>query len=223
MSNALTQYQTQPVGQPQGTISNLEEFMQRLNQEPEPHEVDINKAAKNSKYIPISYIQMKLDKIFMGLWETVDFRYTVVVNEICGVVTLRCFHPVSRTWITREGSAAVMIMQAKDSAISDVNAKIKNTLQKDLPHLLAACTSSAAKTLGKAFGRDLNRKEELTDDYNRYYTDMAAAEVASESIAWEDIKTIEHLKAVWNDNEDLHENKDFKKKFTYAKNKINRA
>jgi hypothetical protein len=40
---------------------------------------------------------------------------------------------------------------------SDVDAKIKNTLVKDFPHLKAECIKNAAKSLGKYFGRDLNR------------------------------------------------------------------
>ena len=67
-------------------------------------------------------------------------------------------------WITRTGVASVLIQQKKGSAITDIGAKHKNTLVKDFPHLEAECLKNAAKKLGKAFGRDLNR--EHTDDHN---------------------------------------------------------
>ena len=44
-----------------------------------------------------------------------------------------------------------------------VENKIKNTLVKDFPHLKAECLKNAAKSLGVAFGRNLNRGEE--DEY----------------------------------------------------------
>jgi hypothetical protein len=43
--------------------------------------------------------------------------------------------------------------------LSDVDAKITNTLVKDYPHLKAECIKNAAKSFGKWFGRDLNRND----------------------------------------------------------------
>jgi hypothetical protein len=205
---------------PSGDAQTLEQFNAMLNAPPEAHEIAINKAANNSKFVPISFVQMKLDKFFMGLWRTRDFRYSVVVNEICGSITLEYYHPFAKCWITREGSAAVMIMQKSGSDISDVNAKIKNTLQKDLPHLMASCIVSAAKTIGKTFGRDLNRKDE--DDYETFYTDIAQAEAATECIEWDKVKTIDDLKRIWNANPTLHSNKNFVKTFTYRKGQLSK-
>lgn len=201
-------------------IQTIEQFNAMVNQEPEAHEVDVNKAANNSRFIPISFIQMKMDKVFFGLWRTNNFRYQVIVNEVCGVVTLEYFHPIAKIWITREGAASVMIMQKSGSDISDVNAKIKNTLQKDLPHLYASCVSSAAKTIGKWFGRDLNRKSE--DEYQTFYTDIAKSNTATEAIEWDKVRTTADLKKIWDSHPDLHNNDTFKKTFTYRKGQISK-
>jgi hypothetical protein len=40
---------------------------------------------------------------------------------------------------------------------SDVDAKISNTLAKDYPHAKAEALKNAARSLGRCFGRDLNR------------------------------------------------------------------
>ena len=66
-------------------------------------------------------------------------------------------------WITRVGAGAVMIQQKADSDITDIGAKIKNTMTKDYPHLKAECFRNACLSLGKSFGRDLNR--EFQDQY----------------------------------------------------------
>lgn len=156
----------------------LSDFTRLLNTPPPQNEVKINKHAGNSKYLPISYVQMKLDELFFSLWETNNFSWQVVANEIVGKIELRVFHPIANVWITKTGSASVMIQQhttkwengqkIKLSPLpSDVDAKIKNTLVKDFPHLSAACLTNATKSLGKAFGRDLNRTD--VDMYNSQF------------------------------------------------------
>jgi hypothetical protein len=52
-----------------------------------------------------------------------------------------------------------MIRLKKDSAVTDISAKIHNALEMDFPHLKADCIVNAAKSFGVAFGRDLNRKD----------------------------------------------------------------
>lgn len=142
----------------------LQNFQTMLHKEPPQNEVQINKQANNSRYIPISFLEMKLDEMFFSLWSTKNFQTKTVVNEEVGSIELWYFHPVAKAWLCRIGAGAVMIMQRKDSDITDVGAKIKNTMTKDFPHLKAECLRNACLSLGKSFGRDLNR--ELEDQYN---------------------------------------------------------
>jgi hypothetical protein len=107
---------------------------------------------------------MKLDELFFGIWSTKNFQSRTVVNEEVGSMELWYFHPTAKAWLCRLGVGAVMIQQKKDSDITDVGAKIKNTMTKDYPHLKAECFRNACLSLGKAFGRDLNR--EFEDQYN---------------------------------------------------------
>lgn len=219
MQNSLSLLRTDQSESPMSApVQTLEGFNQLLNEDVPANEVEINSMAGNSKYIPISFVQMLLDKYFVGLWETKNFTYSVIANEIVGKVTLRFYHPFAKVWIEREGSAAVMIQQRKGAEVSDINAKIKNTLAKDQPHLLASCTASAARTIGKRFGRDLNRKFE--DSYSSFYTEMAESEVATSAIDWGLVKTEKDLLNVWKAHSDLQNNSQFKKTFTYHKNKL---
>ena len=156
----------------------LESFAERLNDQPLKAEIQINKAANNSKYLPISFVQMQLDEIYLGLWETVNFQWAVIANEIVGKIELRVFHPVAKVWLTRTGAAAAMIQQKSGSAITDIGAKGKNTLVKDFPHLEAECLKNAAKKLGKRFGRDLNRI--LEDAYNSFLDEVTTAKAAQD-------------------------------------------
>jgi len=141
----------------------MQNFSKRLNKAVTEKEIKINKFAKNAKYIPISHIEMKLDEYFFGMWQTVNFRTQVIVNEIVGSIDLQVKHPVTGEWLTRTGAGAVPIQMSSGSGVLSVEQKIHNTLVKDYPHLKAMCLLNASKSLGKLFGRDLNR--EFEDEY----------------------------------------------------------
>jgi hypothetical protein len=148
-----------------GNWESLEEFRAQVNTPPKSDEVKTNPQAKNSLYLPISLVEAKLDTIYNGLWKTHSYTQQVIGNEVSGSIILEVFHPAGM-WISRVGTAAVMIQMVSGSDVSaGLSAKIKNTLVKDIPHLKAECLKNAAKSLGDAFGRSLNRPVDygLTD------------------------------------------------------------
>lgn len=155
-----------------------------LSTNPPQTELKINKMANDSVYLPISYVENLLDELYFGLWNTKNFQIQIVANEIVGWLDLEVYNAPSQSWITRTGCASVQIQmdsglkdengnqvwqdkkKVKDPnfRISDIDRKITNTLVKDFPHLKSECLKNACRSLGKAFGRDLNRKFE--DEYN---------------------------------------------------------
>jgi len=143
--------------------ANLIDYVKKLHEEPPTNEVRQNAASNNTKYIPISFLEMKLDEVFDGCWSTRNFQTKIIANEICGELELEVFNLKLGIKITRIGAAAVIVRQKKDSALTDQNSKIKNALVMDYPHLKAECFRNACLSLGKKFGRDLNR--EFVDEY----------------------------------------------------------
>jgi len=142
----------------------LQELLYTLQEEPKPEEV---KAQDGRLYVPIGFIEAKLDKIFHGLWKTENVQTTVIGNEVCMTLELHVFFYPMNQWVIRTGAGAAMIQQRGDwdavnkkkvpARPSDVDAKISNTLAKDYPHAKAEATKNAARSLGRTFGRDLNR------------------------------------------------------------------
>jgi len=139
-------------------------FLKLLHKQPDKSELKTNTQAGNSKYLPISFLEMKLDEMFFGVWSTVNFTYLVIANEVVGSLEVRYFHPTLGVWLSRIGAGAAMIQQEKGAEITDISKKYKNTLTKDFPHMKAECFRNACLSIGKAFGRDLNR--EFEDQYN---------------------------------------------------------
>lgn len=151
----------------------LTSFINVLKASPTKDEILVNKFADNSLYIPIGMVESKLDYLFNGLWETKEFNYSVIVNELVCSLQLRVFHPKAMVWIERTGVGAVQIQLKAEYEVDeegkrtkkavdvlDVSKKIANTLTKDFPHAKAEALKNAAKSLGNILGRDLNRKFE---------------------------------------------------------------
>jgi len=158
-------------------IDQLQKFQQRLNAEPAFESVESTPDKKASTVV-ISHIEMTLDEMFFGQWKTENFKWNAIANEVQASLELVVVHPVTGYEIRRTGAASVVIMvdrvpdQIKDDAqlrnqwaLSPSNKK-PNALDMAFPKLKSECLKNAAQSLGKVFGRDLNRRNK--DQYKPY-------------------------------------------------------
>jgi len=144
----------------------LENFTKRLNTPPKAEELQKTPDGKAWHY-PISFVEMSLDEMFFGLWSTENFRWSALQNEVQGSIDLVVLHPVTGFTIRRTGSASIQIMvdavpeelkHEKNRWSIDIGNKKPNALYQGFPKLKAECIKNAAVSLGKSFGRDINRK-----------------------------------------------------------------
>lgn len=162
---------------------NLQNFLIKLNSNPSTESMDKTADGK-AHTILISHIEMLLDEYFFGLWETENFKWSVVANEIVGSIDLCFYHPTAGIRMKRTGAAAIQIMvdkvpdDIKDQpklknawALNPENKK-SNALDMSFPKLKAECLKNAANSLGKLFGRDINRKKQ--DNYKPLINKKAA-------------------------------------------------
>ena len=90
----------------------LDNFIKQVLNRPVPEsDTRVNKMANNANYIPISFVETKLDEVFFGLWSVENFQSRVIANEVVGSIELKVFHPVAKVWLTRTGVGAVVIQQ----------------------------------------------------------------------------------------------------------------
>lgn len=150
----------------------LQDFAQKLNREPDPKEFDETPDGK-ARTLPISFVEMTLDELFFGLWQTTDFHWSAIANEVQGSITLVLTHPVTGQQISRIGAASIIItvdsltkeerdaMSKQERNLHALNPENKkpNALDLGFPKLKAECLKNAAQSLGKVFGRDINRKK----------------------------------------------------------------
>lgn len=146
----------------------LQQFLTQLNTDPPVEELEKTPDGK-AKTLPISFVEMKLDEIFLGQWGHMGFTSKVISNEVCGELTLWVINPINGQRIERVGASAIIIQvdKAPDELTGkdrnqwaiDVLNKKPNALDLGYPKLKAECVKNAAQSLGKVFGRDLNRKK----------------------------------------------------------------
>jgi Skp family chaperone for outer membrane proteins len=159
----------------------LQSFLSRLNSLPRQESIDTTPDGK-AYTILISHIEMTLDEFFFGLWETYDFKWSTIANEVVGSILLEVVHPVTGQKLKRQGAAAIQIMvdkvpddlqeQRGDSMAEKMEKKRKrnqwannpenkksSALDMGFPKLKAECLKNAAQSFGKLFGRDLNRQK----------------------------------------------------------------
>ena len=164
--NSITKY-TEGSAEQREFLSKIEGLQKALSIDP-PKEFILNHEGK-FEYIPVSYVEHNLDKYFFGHWSTYNFKYQQIINEIVADIILEIINPVTGERLKRTGAAAVTIMQSKGATLIEfTETKIKTALVMGFPRLKAECIKNAAKSLGKKFGRDLNRKH--TDSYNPLMT-----------------------------------------------------
>lgn len=149
-------------------------FINKINKKDPTDGIEKTPDGKASTLV-ISHVEMTLDEYFFGLWSTENFKWSVIQNEVVGSLDLVVCHPVNGMMIRRTGAASIVIMvermpdniktdaKAKTQWALDVSNKKSAALDMGFPKLKAECLKNAAQSLGKIFGRDLNRKNK--DDF----------------------------------------------------------
>lgn len=130
----------------------------------EPEKVCVNKFAKNTKYVPISYIEMKLDELFFDGWNLEIKSYELVLNSIVVSVRITGLNPATGREFYRDGIGSKAIQLNSNSKPMDISNIKSNGLELAFPAAKAQAFKNAAQSIGKVFGRDISR--EIQDEYN---------------------------------------------------------
>lgn len=206
-------------------IQSREAWLKTMNAAPEKtaKQADYKNIPDKSDFdtIPIGILENALDEVYLGLWKTHSPTHQVVANEIIGSIVLEVYDPSAKVWISRVGYGAVTIRQKKDSDITDIGSKIKTALQMDFPKLSSMCLKNACKTLGKRFGRDLNRKFE--DIYEEVYSNEIEVSNLMDELKekLQGCTSAKELGEVWNQYPQFTNNTAAKKLFNGYKTKLN--
>lgn len=206
MSNDNKQSELIPINQMPDLKNRLEEYISNLNQKPTGTKQRTDIGNKPITYLPIGEIEDLLDYYYNGLWKTTNEQTRIVANEILVSIELHVLHPEAGIWLTRIGSAGRQIRfknpgkdeqgNKKAQDITNINNKLQNACMADYPSAKAAAISNAAASLGKVFGRSLNREtlnQLSTGENGRTIYD----EIEDARAQMKDTTTQEELGKIW--------------------------
>lgn len=122
-------------------------------------------------YISIQRVELLLTKIFQQ-WRVEVISYSQMFNSVSCHVRLHYVHPITKEWSFHDGLGAVGVQTDKGESAANLNAIKQDAVMKALPAAKSYAIKDAAEHLGKLFGRDLNRNDnvEFKPAYNTQWT-----------------------------------------------------
>ncbi len=134
-----------------------------LNQHPKSDWIKEHPFAKGVKYIPIQRIEYLLTRLFLK-WRVDIKNIQTIANSI--VVTIRLYYQniEDNKWSWQDGIGAAPIQTEKDCGAMDWDKVRADAVMKAAPAAESYAIKDAAEKIGKIFGKDLNRKDEIIYD-----------------------------------------------------------
>lgn len=134
-----------------------------LNQPPNPTWIKKHPIAKNVKYIPIERIEYLLTRLFIK-WRTEVKEVKLIANSICVTIRLHYQNIENDEWSWQDGIGAAPLQTDKGAGAIEFD-KIKDSaVMIAAPAAESYAFKDAAEKIGKLFGKDLNRKDEIIYD-----------------------------------------------------------
>jgi hypothetical protein len=134
-----------------------------LNQPPKSDWIKEHPFAKGVKYIPIGRIEFLLTRLFIK-WRIEVKSIQTIANSCVVTVRLHYQNIEDNEWSWQDGIGAAPIQTEKDAGAMDWNKVRTDSVMKAAPAAESYAVKDAAEKIGKIFGKDLNRKDEIIYD-----------------------------------------------------------
>lgn len=117
--------------------------------------------AANVRYIPIQRIEWLLSRIFQK-WHVEVKDVKVIANSVVTIIRLHYFDPyIDNDWKWQDGIGAAPIQTDKGAAANDWTKVKADGVMKAAPASESYAVKDAAEKIGKIFGKDINRADNL--------------------------------------------------------------
>ena len=162
-----------------------------LNQDPKKDWLKQHPILKNVTYIPIERIEWLLTNLFIK-WRVEVKDYKLIANSVCSHIRLHYLDPVTNEWDWTDGLGAAPLQTDKDAGATDFNKIKSDAVMKALPASESYAVKDAAEKIGKLFGKDMNRADQIMYDslvgkFENYDEVERLKIVLSEFDSWEEL------------------------------------
>lgn len=193
-----------------------------LNCQPKPEWIFENKFAGNSKYIKVRTIEYLLTSIFIK-WRVEVRSIQVIANSVVATVRLFVLDPVTNEWDWQDGVGASPIQTKAGAPATDFSQVNTSAVQMAAPAAETYAFKDAAEKLGRLFGKDLNRKDEMNyeDTLQKRFIPKEVNVIPEElkfSISEADA---ENLGNIYKANQEYHTNPEFMQLLNARKKELN--
>jgi len=144
-------------------LDEMSKFNALLNQRPKENWLRKHPNVDNYKYIPIERVEYLMTRIFIR-WKVEIKSVFQLANSVVVTVRVHYRDPISGTWDWTDGVGAAPLQTAKGAGAIDWNQIKSAAVQMGAPAAETFAIKDAVEKLGKLFGKDINRKEEIIYD-----------------------------------------------------------
>lgn len=141
-----------------------------LNAQPKNDWVKQHPMARGVVYLPIERVEYLLDVIFQR-WRVEVLQVAQLFQSVQVTIRLHFFNPVTGEWDYHDGIGAMAVQTDKGASASDLGAIKNDAVMKAAPAAKSYAIKDAAEHLGKLFGRDLNRADQIAFTPRRVTSD----------------------------------------------------
>jgi len=125
--------------------------------------IDGRKVKVPVQYIPIERIEYLLTRLFLQ-WRVEVKQIQVIANSCVVSVRLHYQNILNDEWSWQDGIGAAPIQTDSGKGAMDWNYAKNDGVMKSAPAAESYAIKDAAEKIGKIFGKDLNRKDEIGYD-----------------------------------------------------------
>ena len=148
-----------------------------LNQDPSGKWIKIHPNVPGHKYIPIERVEWLMTRIFIK-WKCEVKAIQHIANSVVVTVRVHYLDPVSGEWNYQDGIGASPLQTDKGAGAVDWTHIKNNAVMLAAPSAESYAFKDAVEKIGKLFGKDLNRKDEI--GYDSLLTSFASGQTKSE-------------------------------------------
>lgn len=138
-------------------------FQQLVNKPPKKDWVKIHPIHRKVKYLPIERVEWLLTNVFVK-WYIEVKETKILANSVVTTVRLHYHNMVSNEWQYQDGIGASPLQTNKGAGAIDFNLIKSDAVMKSAPASKSFAVKDAAEQIGRLFGRDLNRADQISYD-----------------------------------------------------------
>ena len=138
-------------------------FQRLVNEPPKSNWVKQHPFIKSVRYLPIERVEWLLTNVFVK-WHVEIMDIKILANSVLMTIRLHYRNPMTDEWQYQDGVGASPLQTDKGSGAIDFNNIKSDAVMKAAPASKSYAVKDAAEQIGRLFGRDLNRADQISYD-----------------------------------------------------------